>query len=107
MPSDEYDRNLQTRVSKLLLEVQAIDSRKAYIQYQATGSIGGLSLQELFRALETFGPQISGFQQALYRCTYVGVVIDHEYRGNIRHSHLQPIVNSKLRLIDTWEGKPR
>jgi hypothetical protein len=58
MPRNENDRNLQTRVSKLLLEIQAIDSGKAYIQYQTTGSIRRLSLQELFRPLKTFRPQV-------------------------------------------------
>ena len=44
MRRNENNRDVEARVPKLLLKIQAVDSGKSYIQDQATGTIEWLSL---------------------------------------------------------------
>lgn len=75
------DGDLSRGIPHFLLKVETADSRKRYIQDETTRATRTILLEKLFRCFEAFGPQTSRFQQPLYRCTYIGVIIDDEYRG--------------------------
>jgi hypothetical protein len=57
MTSDEDDGNPDARVNQLVLKVQTVDSRKSYIQNQATRTVRPLAAQEFLCCSEGLGMQ--------------------------------------------------
>ena len=94
MPGDEDDWNPDTRVGQLVLKVQAIGSRKSYIENQATRPVRWLALQELLWRREGFGMQADRFQHAMNGRTHRRIVINDEHRGCVcgRHAYASMMV---------------
>jgi hypothetical protein len=72
---DKYDRSVDSGVSQEALEVQAIDTRKSYVEDEATRPFRPLASKKLFGCLEGLRTQAQRFQQVLNGRAHPGIVI--------------------------------
>ena len=74
MSRHEYD--WRAIAGELLLNFKAIDVRQFQVEYQTTGTIGLLELEEIGRASESSYAKTRGFQKAAKGFPYTGIIVD-------------------------------
>src|ERR1700733_4493490 len=77
MTGNEDDWNMNTRVSQLALEVQAVHSRKSHVQNKATGRVRTGEKQKFLSCPEAFRSKAHRHTQTLNGRTHSRIVIYH------------------------------
>jgi hypothetical protein len=78
---NEDDRNTCTFLREFALEVEAAQSRHAYVEYQAGGDVGTTAFQKLLPRRKRHCSETQRHYETLQGLAYRFIVVDYEYPG--------------------------
>src|SRR5258706_13010728 len=108
---NENDRDVNPRLGQFVLEIHATQAWHAHIEYEASGSFGPMTGQELSGGVESLHFEPCRAKQAFGRATNRGIIVHYEYNsvglGHVSSKVLQWSLRGKANCKRTGARGPQ